>query len=137
MKAETAAAQGRGNTSVERRPRVRRPGPATRHRANEYCGPIVVIDRCPAARSYLVDCLEEATDGATIVAFASASQWLRVARGYPRPKVVLIFNSGYQNAEGAIENDRSLLATRADTPVIAVPNADAAALAHAAMDGPN
>lgn len=96
----------------------------------------MVIDRCPAARNYLIDCLEEATDGATIVAFASASQWLRVAQGYPRPKVVLIFNSGYQNAQGAIENDRSLLANRADVPVISVPNADAAALAHAAVRWP-
>jgi hypothetical protein len=96
----------------------------------------VVIDRCAAARSYLVDCLEEATDGATIVAFASASHWLRVAHGYPRPKVVLVFNSGYQHAEGKIENDRSLLANRADVPVISVPNADAAAIADAAARWP-
>ena len=54
------------------------------------CGPIVVIDRCEPARSYLVRCLEEATDGAKVVAFASALQWLQVAKGYPQPKAVLI-----------------------------------------------
>jgi hypothetical protein len=131
MKAKTPRRKIIKNTAVERADSTRS------HRTDKHCGPIVVIDRCAASRNYLVDCLEEATDSATVVAFASASHWLRVAHGCPRPKVVPIFNSGYRHAEGKIENDRSLLADRADTPVIAVPNADAAALAHAAVDGPN
>jgi hypothetical protein len=89
------------------------------------CGPIVVIDRCEAAQSYLARCLEEATGGANVVAFANAAQWLQVAHGYLRPKVILICNSGHEDFEGQIARDLSLLASLTDVPVIAVPNADA------------
>jgi hypothetical protein len=127
--AENRASPERGNAASEHGRSMCRPGSARPHRADD-CGPIVVIDRCAAARSYLVDCLEEATSGANIVAFASASQWLEVAQGYPRPKVVLIFNSGYRNPKERIESDRSLLANRVNGPVIAVPNVDVVACAH-------
>jgi hypothetical protein len=97
------------------------------------CGPIVVIDRCEAARSYLARCLEEATDGANVIAFANAAQWLQVARGFSRPKVILICNSGDEDAEGQITRDQSLLANLTDVPAIAVPAADARI---ATFDGP-
>jgi len=94
-------------------------------------GPIVVIDRCEPARSYLVRCLEEATDGAHVIAFASAAHWLQVATDCPRPRVVLFCNSGREDPDSEIENELSLVANLVDVPVIAVPGAVVAAHYHA------
>ncbi len=128
MKTGNIVSSSHGTVAAELGTRAHRLGCGEQHTADGGCGPIVVIDRYEPARSYLVGCLEEATDGAKVVAFASALQWLQVAKGYPQPKVVLICNSGRDNLEGEITEDLSLLADLADAPVIALPIA--------ARDGP-
>ena len=94
--------------------------------ADEPRGVIVLIDRCEPTRSYLVRCLKDATDGAHVIAFASATEWLQAAGYRPRPSVVPLCNSGCENPESEIEADLLQLANLVDVPVIAIPGADAA-----------
>ncbi|TPQ31024.1 hypothetical protein C2U70_25380 [Bradyrhizobium guangdongense] len=86
-----------------------------------------MIDRCKSTRSYLVKCLEEATDGAEVIAFPSASKWLEAAQDHERPKVVLVCNSGHDGRDGPIVEDLSLLSDLTDVRVIVLPGAGAAA----------
>ena len=123
MNSGNLVSSGCGTVAAELDTIAHRPGCGGQHTADGDCGPIVVIDPCEPARSYLVRCLEEATDGAEVVAFPSALQWLQVAKGYSQPKVVLICNAGRGNPEGEITEELSLLADLADVPVIAVPTA--------------
>lgn len=121
MKAGNLVSSSHGIVAAELGTRAHRLGCGEQHTADGGCGPIVVIDRHEQARSYLVGCLEEATDGTKVVAFASGLQWLQVAEGYPQPKVVLICDSSRDNPEREIIEDLSLLADLTDAPVIALP----------------
>jgi hypothetical protein len=119
VKTRNLVSSDRGATASERDASLHQSGCGKPHAADGDGGPIVVIDRCEPARSYLVRCLQEATSGGQVVAFASLRQWLQVARGYPRAKVILICDSSHDGPDGCFTEPLPL-PTR--IPVIAVPN---------------
>jgi len=94
--------------------------------ADDSRGAIVLIDRCEPARSYLVRCLEDATNGIPVIAFASVTEWFQATGYRPQPRVILLCNSGCEKSESEIEADLLQLANLVDVPVIAIPGADTA-----------
>ena len=124
MKAGNLVSLSRG-TAAECGTGADRLGCVRQSAADRDGGPIVVvIDRCEPARSYLVRCLQEVTDGVNIVAFATVRQWFQVAQGYKRPKAILICNSNHDDPGGEITEDLSPRENFADVPVFLVPNTD-------------
>lgn len=121
MKTRNLVSSNCGAAAGERDAGPHRSGCGKRRAADGQGGPIVVIDRCEPARSYLVRCLQEATRGGQVVAFASLRQWLQVAQSYPRAKVILICDFSHDDPDGGIAEQLSLSAR---VPVIAVPNTD-------------
>ena len=126
MKTKTGklVASDAGIAAAERGAGAHRSGYARQYTADRGGGPIVVIDRCEPARSYLVRCLQEVTDGANIVAFANVTQWFQAAQGYKRPKVILICNSDHEDQGDGIAHEPSPHENFTDVPVFLVPNTD-------------
>ncbi len=122
MKIRNFVFSNRGAAASERDASPHRPGCWRQRAADGDGGPIVVIDRCEQAGSYLVRCLQEATRGEQVIAFANLRQWLEVAQSYPRAKVILICDASHDDPDGRITEQLSLSAR---IPVIAVPNTGA------------
>ena len=124
MKTGNLVAPDAGIAATERGAGAQRLGSDRQYIADRGGGPIVVIDRCEPARSYLVRCLQEVADDANIVAFANVNQWFQVAPRYKRPKVILICTSDHDDPGGEITQDLPPRETFADVPVFLVPNTD-------------
>lgn len=86
--------------------------------------PIVVIDRRILARECLVRCLEDATEGRSILAFDSAAVWLGAADDYPPPSVILICAAQYKGADRQAAGDFQLLKASADVPCIVLSDSE-------------
>jgi len=122
VKTGNLVAPDAGIASAKREAGAHREGSVRQYIADRGGGPIVVIDRCEPARSYLVRCLQEVTGGTNIVAFANVHQWFQVAEGYRRPKIILICNADREDEGDTHEFSSS--ENFADVPVFLVPNID-------------